>query len=1162
MYRLIRISLHQWYVLDAIDVDIDKNAAIIGPTGAGKSSLLDAIQTALSGNNQNVLELNGAAGERRDRTVRDYALGCVSDVDSGLPSRDRAESTIVLTFRDDLTNRYIAIGVLLWAERDQAVETRRLVADGLDFRISDFIETLADGGEVVATHDEMIARLQNKLGPKKFILAPNSKRFVGEYLQLMRPRQPAEPTRFLRAFGNALNAKEIKDPTHFVRSFVLDPLPLDVKGVRTSIQTWRSLVEEVRRIETMLSELSVITKRYRTGFEKRIEAETDRFLGHYLSGLEHAGKAVFHDSQMAAAQAEAETASKLVDNHKKAIEEIDEELRSIDKAMLESHSAVALAEINAKEVANGEKRITIGNAIKGGLKPFLKASFLRAIEHMLPMSVHPALAASDTLDQLAKGRTAAELVEQSEDIVRLCRETQRLSGARDSLEQRNSALVGDIRDLETETKLLEEQLSGAKESGNLLSRSTLRFMQILADNGIHAVPLPEVVDVTDESWAFALESLLGPNREALIVDEEDLDAAFVELHRHRDELTNCRLVNTRKISTGDTRPVSDSIGEIAKTDNPVARAFIDFNVGRFVRVENVQNLDRHANAIMRDGRTNAGMSKRVFRNQATILGKVARQRALENAQARRDECVAQIEAKRRDLRFLASAFADLTNLDSIDIRGLETQFADLMDVEREIRSLKRQKATVETNDDRERAERKTALLEECREYKREKEEGEKHSEAARIRVGISKDRGDRARENAGHEQDLADKIKVSQQSEDAVTLIDALQAHDKSIAAAQARIEAAIAEVGVDHEAIIAADMNDLRDRVARRQKDNEQKPDMLLSRANRSMFEFSQKWGVTPPLDGDNHDPRPYFWAVGKVDALENNELRSHKDRLEEARTEMETTLKEGLLNKLRYNFEMLDQKLRSINDRLNKHSFVGQKYLFQKRVKASMKAVHDLARKVGGDEGLSLIAYATRTEDGDAITAHGFAELERMLSDDDATLKEFEDYRNYFDFELYIDGGEKDDKGAAKLIPFSSVVGKLSGGQRQAPYYVAIAASMVSAYFPSSRGADDTHGMGVVVFDEAFNKLDIDNTRKLIKLYEELGLQVIVAAPEEKRGSLVGCVNSIVNVSRRPGSRDVFIDTAVIGQAAHQAMLRENPEFKTVDAFRSQLGNASAAE
>ena len=250
MYELKRISLHNWYLVDVLDIPIREHAALIGQTGAGKSSVLDAIQTVISGNNRNVLELNAAAGVQRGRSVRDYALGCVSDVNEGKPRRERCETTLVLTFHDKGLGKHIALGLLLRVEQDLSEQTKRFIVEGCDFRIEDFV----DGGAVVS-HDAMVERLRKAHGDKAITFHQNSTKFVNAYLQLMRPSAPPDAKRFLRSFANALQAKEMSDPTDFVRRFVLEPLPLDVAGVRSSISVWREMSAEVARIEGMTSRL-------------------------------------------------------------------------------------------------------------------------------------------------------------------------------------------------------------------------------------------------------------------------------------------------------------------------------------------------------------------------------------------------------------------------------------------------------------------------------------------------------------------------------------------------------------------------------------------------------------------------------------------------------------------------------------------------------------------------------------------------------------------------------------------------------------------------------------------------------------------------------------------------------------------------------------------
>ena len=91
----------------------------------------------------------------------------------------------------------------------------------------------------------------------------------------------------------------------------------------------------------------------------------------------------------------------------------------------------------------------------------------------------------------------------------------------------------------------------------------------------------------------------------------------------------------------------------------------------------------------------------------------------------------------------------------------------------------------------------------------------------------------------------------------------------------------------------------------------------------------------------------------------------------------------------------------------------------------------------------------------------------------------------------------------------------------------------------------------MGLLLFDEAFSKLDIKNTQQLMRLFSDLGLQVVAAAPEDKRISLAECADTMVNVTRANGS-DLYVESVTIGAAARRAMAEQNPVHGGIEAFR----------
>jgi len=95
----------------------------------------------------------------------------------------------------------------------------------------------------------------------------------------------------------------------------------------------------------------------------------------------------------------------------------------------------------------------------------------------------------------------------------------------------------------------------------------------------------------------------------------------------------------------------------------------------------------------------------------------------------------------------------------------------------------------------------------------------------------------------------------------------------------------------------------------------------------------------------------------------------------------------------------------------------------------------------------------------------------------------------------------------------------------------------------------------MGLVAFDEAFNKLDIGNTQHLIELYRDLGLQLIIAAPEIHRATFLESVDCIISVTRIPNSDEVVVDAERIGPRARDEMASANPEHRGVEWFREAL-------
>jgi uncharacterized protein YPO0396 len=80
----------------------------------------------------------------------------------------------------------------------------------------------------------------------------------------------------------------------------------------------------------------------------------------------------------------------------------------------------------------------------------------------------------------------------------------------------------------------------------------------------------------------------------------------------------------------------------------------------------------------------------------------------------------------------------------------------------------------------------------------------------------------------------------------------------------------------------------------------------------------------------------------------------------------------------------------------------------------------------------------------------------------------------------------------------------------------YVAIGASLASVYGSANVVSGRPSGMSLAIFDEAFSKMDGKNQRQMMSFYKKLGLQIIIAAPNEKRIAVLEHIDSVVEIDR----------------------------------------------
>ncbi|WP_416357983.1 SbcC/MukB-like Walker B domain-containing protein [Aureimonas phyllosphaerae] len=1144
MYSLRRISLSNWYLIDAKDIDIRGEAALIGPTGAGKTSIQDAIQTVITGASQNRLNLNASASGRSSRSVLEYCLGMTGDpAENGRPLRQSCETLLVLTFANDQTGEPIAVGIAMAARQGDTREEilSRFIAPGHAFSL-EAVRRRENGVETVMPWSEIAADLRANC-PAFAEYKASAEKFTAEMLVAMRgPAAAPNARHFLRAFSNALAFRPIFDPTVFVRDFVLEPDPLDVERVRASIATWRELEGLIEEAEAKHRHVSRIAGKFETWGRERLAADLGRWRASAFQARRTGQEWLGIRRSLTEREAELSIEQGVLTTRREWIRSWDEEIRDKTARLAAGGGEGRLREIAAetrlnerdiREIEQGWGRIATALGTLARL-------VLRHAADLPPGAVEAGRAAAEALTLVRDGDSFLDHArgkgDRLEDLVTAAR---RADGFEAALDKATERLGSRAHALEAELERLRGALSRPKGAGGTLSREASRLLAQLQAAGIPAVPLCDVVDVADPSWQYAAEALLGRGREALIVEPSLLSQAFDLMWRDRNAFAGCTLVKTSATRSINARAPAGSILEALTTDDPHARAFLNVRIGAFRKAETDAELDRLERGVMRNGKTSSGMGLSVQRDLGDLL--FGRRNAssdgagLEAERGRLEVELAEVRTRLREAREGARALGPVLVALSPEAGPAELERRALGVRQRADELVRDRKAledgeaaTLKAEIEEIRAERDAYATELA-------EEVEPKVETLRQIVATLKARGDMAAERhrvafARRRRNWA--VLATDATAELLALVPAGDDAPRTLAgvAAALRAEIAVGEAERrDAPAWLATRRNEAE--AATESAEGTARREQLS--ALRELTEYASRWSApVPAFDGETM-VAALAWVQGEAARLETHELRGHRDACVKAAAEMRRMMREDLLARLSEKLARVGYRLAGINRLLKRHRFTGQTYAFSYAVNGRFEGMHDLAQR------------AADGQLGDEAFETSMGEVEAMIEGaEDAAL--LADYRQYYTFEIVMSDAD------GNRTTLSSRAMKGSGGEAQVPFYVAIAASLALAYFPGHIAGRPV-GMGLALFDEAFNKLDVPNTQALLRFFRDMGLQLLIAGPEDKRATFTEVLDTIILVNKSLDGRAVYIDTEYPGETAKQALARLNPDHRGVEGFRS---------
>lgn len=244
-------------------------------------------------------------------------------------------------------------------------------------------------------------------------------------------------------------------------------------------------------------------------------------------------------------------------------------------------------------------------------------------------------------------------------------------------------------------------------------------------------------------------------------------------------------------------------------------------------------------------------------------------------------------------------------------------------------------------------------------------------------------------------------------------------------------------------------------------------------------------------------------------LDEVAGVNIPEYQVRLVEALKQSEEEFKADFIAKMREAIEMARYEFNQLNLALKSFPFHDDKYHFEVRPSEKHKRFYDVIMDPNIIERGSLFDVLG-DEKADAI--HEL--FERLVRGEAGDQEEFTDYRRYLDFDIAVTT-------RTGRYLFSQVLKEKSGGETQTPFYIAVLASFYHLYTSGKT-------LRLVVFDEAFNKMDEERIQTSLRLIKQMNLQLIAAVPDEKMQHMAPEVTTTLIVHR--DGHYCFVDMIII--------------------------------
>jgi len=1047
MKKLTKVRVINWHYLNNETVEINGNTLLTGSNGTGKSTLLDAITYVLTAGDT---VFNLAANDKGKRDLRSY-VKCKLGIDDKEYLRNGDVSAhIALEFYDERTNTYFTVGSVIDAFGDLTPVKSIFYKANEPINDSFFIS------EDNIIYSTVEFRKHNPSFEYYLVKKEAKRAFRNAFGSINED--------FYRLIPKALAFKPIADVKEFIYQNILEEKEIDVSAIKDSIRAYKELEITLKQIQSKIADLKEIDIIY----QEILKIQENKAYLEYLMRLFDVEK-VRNDIQDAKKQILKEEA--LRETKEQAMRDIDSEKIVLQERARELYNLLSNNEtFKASEYVDSQILKTKDNIaqLEANEQLFIKRSnqFKETVTQLKKLSNEKIY--SD-LNSINLSLINSQQVEETK--VRLRDISGRLTAFINNKNQTLGQIKAKVNEVVQEINEISASMRG-------LSQNKLNYNPMLVairdeiqeglrrvynyDINVHI--LAELCEITDSKWADTVEVFLANRRFMMIVEPRYYDQALQIFNRIKSKyrIYGIGLVNTKQISKFKTFE-KKSIASIIECENEDARCYINYTSGNVIMVDDVTELENYQQAITNDyliyrGFTVTNLNPNIDKpfmgkGAAAKMNEQMQKRAIE-AKSRYTELNQEVEALELEIELLTSLNINPLIEDLNKTLLLQKERQALEDLKKE--AIRQKNATPTDIEDDYNKVQKTIQANEDKKVNISMEIGGINSRIEALNRSIV-EKNDTLTQMTNELKDLAgDNAQIIERAKAEYQNIVSGQSFKQALAQYQERFRTEENSYHTLAESIVA------------------------------KQFAYVNKYNSTLAV-GLNETNR----FLAELNKLEKSELISYEQKVRQARESAEVVFKEDFIAKLRNNILTAEQEISKINETLQNIKFGNDRYEFIFPRSSEYAQFYDMVTSELVDMDQGLFTYDFQNKYDEQIRAL-FDSLSVDELNSNGAINKFTDYRTYMDYDIRIYNND------GSSMTYSKVFKEKSGGETQVPFYVAIIASFVRVYTKSGFQGGDP--IGIVMFDEVFDKMDANRMRAMMNFILSMPLQVIIACPPQR--------------------------------------------------------------